>query len=73
MNLKAYERYLAPSIEKLSPKLSESYKEATRHGYRDEKRDLLFYILRLVDKNNPQKKIVFPLSYEHWKRREEAL
>ncbi|MFI5343903.1 MAG: AAA family ATPase [Chlamydiales bacterium] len=56
----------APSLEKISRSLAEVYKEDARYPYKNEKGELLFYVLRLVDKNDPHRKITPPLSYGHW-------
>lgn len=43
------------------------YREDTRYPYKDIDGNLLFYTVRLVDKNDSGKKMVLPLSYGHWK------
>lgn len=58
----------APKLEELSgKKLQHYYTEQTRHAYRDENGQLLYYVLRLRDKQDPQRKITPPLSYGYWK------
>jgi Ti-type conjugative transfer relaxase TraA len=58
----------APRLEDLtSKKLHHFYDEVARHAYRDENGDLLYYRLRLRDKQDPSKKITPPLSFGHWK------
>ena len=49
------------------PKFIKDYEETARYAYRDKNGDLLFYTLRLSDKNDPTSKAVLPLSYGHWK------
>ena len=53
----------APSLEKLAPKLNHFYQETARHAYKDVEGNLLFYVLRLVDRNDPRQKTIRPLSY----------
>lgn len=58
----------APALKDLSgKKLHYYFDEVTRHAYRDETGDLLYYRLRLMDKNDPTKKFTPPLSYGYWK------
>ncbi|MBX9744393.1 MAG: AAA family ATPase [Chlamydiales bacterium] len=58
----------APCLEELSNrKLHIYFEEVTRHPYRDEKGQLLYYVLRLKDKNDSTKKITPPLSFGYWK------
>jgi len=66
-SLKPDPTHSAPSLKELSYALSQKYHEAARHAYLDEKGDLLFYVLRLIDKENPTKKDIRPLSYGKWK------
>lgn len=65
-SLKPDPNHVAPSLKEISSFLSQKYHEAARHAYRDEKGDLLFYVLRLVDKENSTKKDIRPLSYGMW-------
>jgi Ti-type conjugative transfer relaxase TraA len=53
----------APSLEQIAPKLGQFYHESARHAYCNAEGELLFYILRLTDKNDPTKKSILPLSY----------
>jgi Ti-type conjugative transfer relaxase TraA len=53
----------APALEQVAPKLAHFYHETARHAYRNAEGELLFYTLRLIDKNDPNKKSVLPLSY----------
>lgn len=53
----------APTLGKLFSKLASNYKETMRHTYRDEEGNVLFYTVRLEEKNNPGKKIVIPVSF----------
>lgn len=58
----------APCLEELSNcKLHIYFEEVMRHPYRDEKGQLLYYVLRLKDKNDSTKKITPPLSFGYWK------
>ena len=52
-----------PSLETISPRLAATHRLMAHHPYRDAQGDLLFYTLRLQEKENPAKKIVLPLSY----------
>ncbi|MCB1073299.1 MAG: AAA family ATPase [Chlamydiia bacterium] len=56
----------APKLEEQG-KLTYYYSEVMRHPYRDEKGNLLYYVTRLQDKNNPSRKITPPLSYGYFK------
>lgn len=49
------------------PSYLKDYEEKARHAYRDKNGDLLFYVLRLVDKEDPSSKVTPPLTYGHWK------
>jgi hypothetical protein len=49
--------------------LGKEYQETTRYSYRDSDGNLLFYVVRLVDKEGA--KVTLPLSYGHWKNRPE--
>lgn len=59
----------APSLKQLS-KLAFYCREEARYAYRDEKGDLLFYTLRLIDKEG--KKSTPPLSYGFEKGKNES-
>lgn len=57
----------APKLEELKAvKLGFYYDEAARHAYKDENGQLLYYVLRLQEKNDPKRKITPPLSYGYW-------
>ena len=71
--LKPNPTYPAPPLKGLSFPLSQKYHESARHAYLDEKGNLLFYVLRLVDKENPTKKDIRPLSYGRWQGAENLL
>jgi len=62
----------APKFEEQG-KLSYYYKEIMRHPYHDERGNLLYYVTRLQDKNNPSRKITPPLSYGYFKNNTEQL
>lgn len=67
VSLKPDPNHPAPSLEGLKGKyLSKFFTEVYRHAYRDEKGELLYYVLRLQEKNNPKQKITPPLSYGYW-------
>lgn len=55
----------APSLKEIGNELDRRYNEVARHPYNSEKGELLFYILRLVNKENPGQKKIFPLSFGH--------
>lgn len=58
----------APNLEDLrGKKLGLYFNEVDRHAYKDANGELLYYVLRLKDKNDPGKKITPPLSYGYWK------
>lgn len=60
----------APALDQLKGKrVEESFKEVTRHAYRNENGQLLYYVLRLESRDEPGKKITPPLSYGYWKSR----
>ncbi|MCB1076116.1 MAG: conjugal transfer relaxase/helicase TraA, partial [Simkania sp.] len=63
---------LAPKLEEQG-KLSYYYKEVMRHPYHDEKGNLLYYVTRLQDNNNPSRKITPPLSYGYFKNNPKQL
>ncbi len=65
-SLKPLVSHPAPDLKQLSKALDQAYKEVARHAYKDEKGELLFYVLRLVSKQNPQEKAIYPLSYGQW-------
>lgn len=53
----------APSLREISRGLDRSHQEVARHPYYNEKGELLFYVLRLVENNHSAKKKILPLSY----------
>ena len=58
----------APSLDKLrGNKLAHYFDEVSRHPYRDAEGQLLYYVLRLHDKQDFKKKMTPPLSYGYWK------
>lgn len=64
----------APKLEELKgKKLAHYFTEVARHAYKDENGQLLYYVLRLEDKNEPGKKITPPLSYGYWKSQPEKI
>lgn len=65
-SIKPDPEYPAPTLKDLSLPLSRKYDEVARHAYLDEKGDLLFFVLRLVDKEDTAKKDIRPLSYGVW-------
>ena len=56
----------APPLEQISAKLDSQYQEVSRHAYHDEQGNVLFYTLRLHEKDNKESKTVLPLSYGYW-------
>ena len=62
----------APKFEEQG-KLSYYYNEIMRHPYHDERGNLLYYVTRLQDKNNPSRKITPPLSYGYFKNNPKQL
>ena len=62
----------APKFEEQG-KLHHYFNEVMRHAYHDEKGKLLYYVLRLQDKNDPSRKITPPLSYGYFKDNPEEL
>ena len=62
----------APKLEEQG-KLCYYYEEVMRHPYHDEKGNLLYYVTRLQDKNDPSRKITPPLSYGYFKDNPEEL
>lgn len=64
--IKPIGEYPAPTLKRISPSLAKMYTEEARYPYKNEKGELLFYVLRLVEKTNPNKKITPPLSYGRW-------
>ena len=62
----------APKFEEQG-KLGYYYSEVMRHPYHDEKGNLLYYVTRLQDKNNPFRKITPPLSYGYFKNNPKQL
>jgi len=64
----------APKLEELKgKKLGFYFNEVTRHAYKDENGQLLYYVLRLQDKNDSSRKITPPLSYGYWKSKPEKI
>ena len=64
----------APKLEDLvNRKLHYYFEEVARHAYRNEGGQLLYYVLRLKDRNDPLKKITPPLSFGYWKSNPEKL
>lgn len=58
----------APKLEDIKgKKLGLYFTEVNRHAYKDENGHLLYYVLRLNDKNDPSRKITPPLSFGYWK------
>lgn len=58
----------APSLEVISKGyFSKKYREEARYSYKDREGNTFFYTVRLVEKEDPSKKIVLPLTYGHWK------
>lgn len=55
----------APKFEEQG-KLHHYFNETMRHAYRDEGGNLLYYVLRLKNKQDPSKKITPPLSFGHF-------
>jgi Ti-type conjugative transfer relaxase TraA len=61
-------KHPAPPLQSLgNQKLHHYFNETARHPYRDENGELLYYRLRLIDKNDSTKKITPPLSFGYWK------
>ena len=72
VSLKPDSNFPAPTFENIShKKLHHYFEEVARHAYRDESGNLLYYVLRLKDRNDPTKKITPPLSFGYWKSRPE--
>lgn len=61
----------APPLATISKCLDQKYREVGRHAYKDGSGQLLFYNLRLVEKDGSQKSIL-PLSYGYYKGGEET-
>ena len=59
------QQYSSPAL----PPYLKEFEEQARYAYRDKNGDLLFYTLRLSDKNDPSGKAILPLSYGYWKNR----
>ena len=72
VSVKPDPKHPAPQFEEKG-KLSHYYNEIARHPYHDEKGNLLYYVTRLQDKNNPSRKITPPLSYGYYKNDPEKL
>jgi len=62
----------APSLDKINKGLSQYYQEVARHAYSNEKGEILFYILRLANKENTTKKSILPLSFGKEKGEEKS-
>jgi Ti-type conjugative transfer relaxase TraA len=71
VSLSPPDEFRIPSLKELSKALDERYKIALLHPYRDENGKLLFYNLRLQEKDEPNRKIVVPLSYGYWRHSSE--
>ncbi len=67
VSLKPNENIKAPALRSISKRLDQQYNEAARHAYRDSSGNLLFYTLRLVDKEDASKKAILPLSYGYYR------
>lgn len=52
-----------PDLSTLSKSMSERYQITYSHPYHNKNGQVVFYTLRLQDKNDPKSKIVVPLSY----------
>lgn len=71
ISIKPHANDPAPSLKNIpNCKLSRYCKEEARYSYQNEKGELLFYTVRLIDKNG--KKSVLPLSYGIGKDKNEA-
>lgn len=74
VSLKPIPEQPAPKLEELRKgKLADFYIEESRHLYRDQNGDPLYYVLRLKDKKDPTRKITPPLSYGYWKSNPEKV
>lgn len=57
-----------PSFKDIaSNNLNQKFQETDKHAYKDENGQLLFYIARVTEKEDPSKKGIFPMSYGYWK------
>ena len=65
ISLKPDPEVTAPKLENIK-QIGIYFDEICRHPYHDENGQLLYYVLRLKDKNDPKKKITPPLSYGYW-------
>ena len=63
VSLKPENDHVPPPWSQISKGLEKKFHEQSRHVYRDENGNVLYYNLRLVEKNDPSKKAFFPLSY----------
>lgn len=54
----------APNLKEISYAVDQNYREVARYSYHNENGDILFYMLRLANKENGKKSFV-PLSYGH--------
>ncbi len=64
----------APSLENIrGKKLAHYFTEVSRHPYKDVDGQLLYYVLRLQDKQDPKRKMTPPLSYGYWKSKPDQL
>lgn len=67
ISLKPDSKHPAPKLQSISNYLYQTQKESARHPYKDASGNLLFYTIRLVDKNDPKSKGVYPLSYGYYR------
>jgi len=66
VSLTPTQKHPAPALDEIpGKKLHLAFNEVARHAYRDESGNLLYYVLRLQDKKDPNHKITPPLSYGH--------
>ena len=71
VSIKPDPRVQAPRLENIKGKNFHTFfKEVERYAYKDEKGDLLHYVLRL-EKKSSGKKLFFPLSYGYFKGNED--
>jgi Ti-type conjugative transfer relaxase TraA len=63
ISLKPDSEHPAPELRFVSNYFYQTHNEISRHPYKDASGNLLFYTLRLVDKNDSYRKVVLPLSY----------
>lgn len=62
----------APKLSSISNYIYQTFDEVARYPYKDAQGNVLFYTLRLVEKNKPSKKQVIPLSYGYTQGGDEA-